>query len=113
MNRFRERFGDLVAVLHSGMDDGERFDEWSRIQLGQAKIAIGARSAIFAPLQNLGLVVIDEEHDQFTSKVSHHVIKVVMLLFIERFRKKQRSSWVRQLRLLNHGKTVRQESTIC
>ena len=64
VNRFRERFGDLVAVLHSGMDDGERFDEWSRIQLGQAKIAIGARSAIFAPLQNLGLVVIDEEHDQ-------------------------------------------------
>ena len=64
VNRFRERFGDLVAVLHSGMDDGERFDEWSRIQLGQAKIAIGARSAIFAPLINLGLVVIDEEHDQ-------------------------------------------------
>jgi primosomal protein N' (replication factor Y) len=64
VNRFRERYGDLVAVLHSGMDDGERFDEWSRIQLGQAKIAIGARSAIFAPLHNLGLVVIDEEHDQ-------------------------------------------------
>jgi primosomal protein N' (replication factor Y) len=63
VNRFRARFGDDVALLHSGMDDGERFDEWSRLQLGQAHIAIGARSAVFAPLQNIGLIIVDEEHD--------------------------------------------------
>ena len=63
VNRFRSRFGDQVAVLHSGMDDGERFDEWSRINQGLASIVIGARSAVFAPMKNLGLIVVDEEHD--------------------------------------------------
>ncbi len=63
VHRFQSRFGDAVAVLHSGMDDGERFDEWSRLHEGQATIAVGARSAIFAPLQQLGLVIVDEEHD--------------------------------------------------
>ncbi len=63
VNRFRSRFGDQVAVLHSGMDDGERFDEWSRINKGLASIVIGARSAVFAPVNNLGLIVVDEEHD--------------------------------------------------
>ena len=63
VNRFRSRFGDQVALLHSGMEDGERYDEWSRIQQGKATIAIGARSAVFAPLDNLGLIVVDEEHD--------------------------------------------------
>ena len=63
VNRFRSRFGDQVAVLHSGMDDGERFDEWSRINQGLASIVIGARSAVFAPMNNLGLIVVDEEHD--------------------------------------------------
>ena len=63
VNRFRSRFGDQVAVLHSGMDDGERFDEWSRIHQGLASIVIGARSAVFAPMNNLGLIVVDEEHD--------------------------------------------------
>ena len=63
VNRFRSRFGDLVAVLHSGMDDGERFDEWSRVRNGIATIVIGARSAVFSPLKNLGLIVVDEEHD--------------------------------------------------
>ncbi len=63
VNRFRSRFGDQVAVLHSGMDEGERFDEWSRINLGLASIVIGARSAVFAPVNNLGLIVVDEEHD--------------------------------------------------
>ena len=63
VNRFRSRFGDLVAVLHSGMDDSERFDEWSRVKNGQANIVIGARSAVFSPLKNLGLIIIDEEHD--------------------------------------------------
>ncbi len=60
---FRARFGGSVAILHSGLSAGERFDEWQRILLGEAKIVIGARSAIFAPLKNIGLIVIDEEHD--------------------------------------------------
>lgn len=61
--RFRARFGDAVAVLHSGLSPGERVDEWLRIRRGGARIAVGARSAVFAPLPNLGLVVVDEEHD--------------------------------------------------
>ena len=61
---FRNRFGDQVALLHSGLGDGERFDEWRRLLLGEARIAIGPRSAIFAPLKNIGVIVIDEEHDQ-------------------------------------------------
>ncbi len=60
---FRNRFGDNVAILHSGLSAGERFDEWKRILMGDAKIVVGARSAIFAPLKNIGLIVIDEEHD--------------------------------------------------
>lgn len=63
LTSFRSRFGDGVAILHSGLSAGERFDEWRRILLGDAKIVIGARSAIFAPLKNIGLIVIDEEHD--------------------------------------------------
>lgn len=61
---FRARFGDKIAILHSGLSAGERFDEWKRLFLGEAKIAVGARSAIFAPLDNLGIVIIDEEHEQ-------------------------------------------------
>ena len=60
---FRARFGDKVAILHSGLSDGERFDEWLRLLSGEAKVAIGARSAIFAPVKNLGVIIIDEEHD--------------------------------------------------
>ena len=60
---FRSRFSNDVALLHSGLSAGERFDEWKRILFGDAKIVIGARSAIFAPLKNIGLIVIDEEHD--------------------------------------------------
>ena len=63
VKQFRSRFGDLVAVLHSGLSDGEKFDEWFRLYNGEAKIAVGARSAIFAPLKNLGAIIIDEEHD--------------------------------------------------
>lgn len=63
MQRFTSRFGDKVAVLHSGLSDGERFDEWDRIFTGQAKVILGARSAIFAPCENLGIIIIDEEHD--------------------------------------------------
>lgn len=61
--RFCGRFGDTVAVLHSRMGTGERFDQWDRIRNGEARVVVGARSALFAPLQNLGLIVIDEEHE--------------------------------------------------
>ena len=61
--RFRARFGDIVAVLHSGLTRGERYDQWRRIADGNAAIAVGARSCIFAPLAELGLIVVDEEHD--------------------------------------------------
>jgi primosomal protein N' (replication factor Y) len=60
---FRSRLGHNVAILHSGLSDGERVDEWWRIRRGEAKVAIGTRSAVFAPLQNLKLIVVDEEHD--------------------------------------------------
>ncbi len=69
LRQLRARFGDNAAILHSGLSAGERFDEWWRLRNGDAKIAIGARSAIFAPLENLGLIVIDEEHDgSYTSE---------------------------------------------
>ena len=65
IDRFIARFGEEeIAVLHSKLSTGERFDEWNKIKDGRAKIIIGARSAIFAPAQNLGLIVIDEEHDE-------------------------------------------------
>ena len=63
LSSFRIRFGEEVALLHSGLSTGERFDEWKRILFGEAKIVIGARSAIFAPLSNIGIIIIDEEHD--------------------------------------------------
>ncbi|CAN5610397.1 primosomal protein N' [soil metagenome] len=66
VERFKSRFtetSEMVAVLHSHLSEGERHDEWHKIQSGQAKIVIGARSAIFAPLENLGLIVVDEEHE--------------------------------------------------
>ena len=61
---FRSRFGPATAVLHSRLTDGQRYDEWRRIRLGDARIVVGARSAIFAPVEDLGLIVIDEEHEQ-------------------------------------------------
>ena len=61
--RLRAVFGDQVAILHSNLSTGERFDEWRRIRRGAARIVIGTRSAVFAPLQNLGLLIVDEEHD--------------------------------------------------
>lgn len=66
MARFKGRFAGTpgsVAILHSAMSDGERFDEWHAIHRGKARIAIGPRSAVFAPVQNLGLIIVDEEHD--------------------------------------------------
>ena len=61
--RFRARFGDCVSVLHSGLSAGERYDQWSRIRRGESAITIGARSAIFAPHEDLGVIIVDEEHD--------------------------------------------------
>lgn len=63
VSRFRSHFGDQVAVLHSGLSDGERYDAWRQLRSGARRIAVGARSALFAPLENLGAVVVDEEHD--------------------------------------------------
>lgn len=63
VNRVSARFKDDVAVLHSGLSNGERYDEWRRIERGEAKVVVGARSAIFAPLKNLGIIIIDEEHE--------------------------------------------------
>ncbi len=60
---FTGRFGDEVAVLHSKLSEGERHDEWKRLQRGHARIVVGARSAVFAPLENIGLIVMDEEHE--------------------------------------------------
>jgi primosomal protein N' (replication factor Y) (superfamily II helicase) len=61
--RFAARLGDTVALLHSGLSDGERYDEWRRLAGGEARVAIGPRSAVFAPVRRLGLVIVDEEHD--------------------------------------------------
>jgi primosomal protein N' (replication factor Y) len=61
--RFRARFGDAVAVLHSGLSGAQRLREWRRIRAGEARVAVGARSALFAPFADLGLLVVDEEHD--------------------------------------------------
>ncbi|MGH4050495.1 MAG: primosomal protein N' [Clostridium sp.] len=63
VERFKGRFGRDIAVFHSRLSDGERYDEWMRVKEGNVKIAIGARSAIFLPFENLGLIVIDEEHE--------------------------------------------------
>jgi len=63
VERFRSRFGETIAVLHSHLSDGERHDEWYRIYEGKARIVVGARSALFAPVERLGLIVVDEEHE--------------------------------------------------
>lgn len=62
-DRFIARFGNVIAILHSKLSIGERYDEWQKIKKGEAKIVIGARSAVFAPLDNIGVIIIDEEHD--------------------------------------------------
>ncbi|WP_462406458.1 primosomal protein N' [Gracilibacillus sp. Marseille-QA3620] len=63
VTRFKRRFGNLVAVLHSGLSTGEKYDEWRKIQRGEVKVVVGARSAVFAPFTNIGLIIIDEEHE--------------------------------------------------
>jgi primosomal protein N' (replication factor Y) len=63
LGRFQARFGDVVAVLHSALSDGERHDEWMRLRVGEARVCVGPRSAVLAPLQDVGLIVVDEEHE--------------------------------------------------
>ncbi len=63
LSQLRARFGSAAAILHSGLSNGERFDEWWRLRTGEARIAIGARSAVFAPVENVGVIIVDEEHD--------------------------------------------------
>ncbi|OIJ13219.1 primosomal protein N' [Anaerobacillus alkalilacustris] len=63
VQRFKERFGSLVAVLHSGLSVGEKYDEWRKIHNGSVKVVVGARSAVFAPFKNIGIIIIDEEHE--------------------------------------------------
>jgi len=63
LSRFKDRFGENLALLHSGLGRGERYDQWRRIWKGEVKIAMGARSAIFAPFKNVGIIIVDEEHD--------------------------------------------------
>ncbi|AYW46270.1 primosomal protein N' [Tetragenococcus koreensis] len=63
VERFKSRLGEAVAVLHSGLSQGERYDEWRKIERGEAQVVVGARSAIFAPLENIGVIIVDEEHE--------------------------------------------------
>ncbi|MBP5308074.1 MAG: DEAD/DEAH box helicase [Clostridia bacterium] len=71
LSQLRARFGNAAAILHSGLSQGERFDEWWRLRSGDARIAIGARSAVFAPVENVGVIIIDEEHDgSYSSETS-------------------------------------------
>ncbi|MEK4253113.1 primosomal protein N' [Ureibacillus sp. FSL K6-2830] len=62
-NRFRSRFGELVAVMHSGLSIGEKYDEWRKVHQQKVKVVVGARSAVFAPFENVGLIILDEEHE--------------------------------------------------
>ncbi len=81
VSRFVSRFGERTAVFHSGLSMGERYDQWKKIKSGGADIVIGARSAVFAPLQNIGIIIIDEEHsDTYKSEMSprYHAKEVAM-----------------------------------
>ncbi len=91
LKNFRGAFGDRVALLHSGLSDGERYDEWKKLLLNEAQIVVGARSAIFAPLQNVGIIVVDEEHDSSYSSETNPRYKVVD---IARFRAKYNNAKV-------------------
>lgn len=83
VERFQKRFGDKIAAIHSGLSDGKKYDEWRRIVRGEASIVIGARSAIFAPLPNIGIIIIDEEHsDSYkqSDSLPHYSAKEIALL---------------------------------
>lgn len=71
VNRFRKRFGKTIAILHSRLSEGEKYDEYRKISRGEVDIVIGARSAVFAPLKNIGTIIIDEEHSQSYKQESH------------------------------------------
>lgn len=78
---FKQKFGEKIAILHSGLSDGEKFDEWRKIERGEVLIAIGARSAIFAPFTNLGIIIIDEEHSSTYKQENaprYHTIDVAL-----------------------------------
>lgn len=83
IERFRSRFDGHIAILHHRLSDGERFDEWHRVRRGDAKIVIGARSAIFSPVVNLGLIIVDEEHEntykQQDESPSYHARDVAVM----------------------------------
>lgn len=82
VNRFKARFGDDVAVLHSALSHGEKYDEWLKIQSGRARVSVGARSSIFAPFNNLGLIIIDEEHEttyKQSERPMYHAAEVAKL----------------------------------
>ncbi|MBN1348798.1 primosomal protein N' [candidate division KSB1 bacterium] len=83
VRRFQSNFPGQVAVLHSRMSPGERYDSWRRLRSGQFKIAVGARSAIFAPIENIGLIVVDEEHEasykQFETNPLYHARDVAVM----------------------------------
>lgn len=87
VSRFLSRFGDRVAVLHSALSLGERFDQWKRIKNGEADIVIGARSAVFAPLDEIGIIIIDEEHsDTYKSEMSpRYYAKEIAVLRAEQY----------------------------
>ncbi|WP_026701011.1 primosomal protein N' [Salibacterium aidingense] len=71
VERFKERFGSQVAVLHSALSSGEKYDEWRKVHRKEVKVAVGARSAVFAPFENLGIVIIDEEHEGSYKQEDH------------------------------------------
>ena len=80
--RFIARFGEKVAILHSGLSNGEKYDEWRKVERGDAQVVVGARSAIFAPLKNLGVMIIDEEHEATYKQESnprYHAREVAIL----------------------------------
>jgi primosomal protein N' (replication factor Y) len=82
LSRFMDRFGENLALLHSGLGRGERYDQWRRIWKGEVKIAMGARSAIFAPFRNVGIIIVDEEHDpsyKQEEKLKYHARDVAVV----------------------------------
>lgn len=86
LRNFRSYFGDNVAMLHSALSYGERFDEWRRLLFGEAKIVVGARSAVFAPCQNVGIIIVDEEHDgSYISESNPRFNTIDLALFRAKF----------------------------
>ena len=88
ISKFKSKFGDIVAVLHSGLSDGEKYDEWRKIVRKEVSIVIGARSAIFAPFENIGVIIIDEEHsDTYKQENTPRYNAIDMALYRAKFHK--------------------------